>query len=154
MVTSFPFVTSLISDSTAHYLPRICYAYSKDLGYTWRNGQGDVIADLRKGETIRNDAPGIVAFDIAKGSGLMNQEAQTVDCAGGVHVLNRDTLNGAHMWKHYYRTPEGEFGGVFVASESISTPRANCLSTRRLELARHPPCRWLEARSSGCDQGR
>lgn len=79
------------------------------MGYTWRNGLGEVIADLRKGETIRNDAPGIVAFDIPKGSGLMNQEAQTVDRAGGVHVLNRDTLDGELMWKHYYRAPDGGF---------------------------------------------
>lgn len=85
----------------------ICYAYSKDLGYTWHNGQGDQIADLRKGETISNEADGIVAVEIPKGSGLMNQEAQAVDYEGGVHVLNRDTLDGKHMWKHHYRTSNG-----------------------------------------------
>lgn len=85
----------------------ICYAYSEDLGYTWKNGDGTVVADLSKGETIANNAPGIVAFDIAKGKGLMNQEAQAVDPDGGVHVLNRDTLDGKHLWKHYLRPSEG-----------------------------------------------
>lgn len=85
----------------------LCYAYSEDMGRTWRNGAGGVVADLGKGETIANDAPGIVAFEIPKGSGLINQEAQAVDHDGGVHVLNRDTLDGQHLWKHYYRTPKG-----------------------------------------------
>ncbi|KAK3936229.1 hypothetical protein QBC46DRAFT_395650 [Diplogelasinospora grovesii] len=85
----------------------ICYAYSDDKGYTWKNGQGQVIADLRKGGSITNDALGIVAFEIPKNSGLMNQEAQAVDQDGGVHVLNRDTVDGEYLWKHYYRSPDG-----------------------------------------------
>ncbi|KAK0624553.1 hypothetical protein B0T17DRAFT_492645 [Bombardia bombarda] len=85
----------------------ICYAYSDDNGYTWRNGAADVIADLKQGGTITNDAPGIVAFDIPRGSGLMNQEAQAIDHDGGVHVLNRDTTDGDYLWKHYYRSPQG-----------------------------------------------
>lgn len=88
----------------------ICYAYSDDKGYTWRNSAGRVIADLREGGTITNDSDGIVAFDIPKNSGLTNQEAQAVDQDGGVHVLNRDTTDGGDcsMWKHYYRSPGGE----------------------------------------------
>ncbi|KAK3299741.1 uncharacterized protein B0H64DRAFT_227 [Chaetomium fimeti] len=89
----------------------ICYAYSDDMGNTWSNGAGKVIARLHAGETITNNAEGIVAFEIPKGSGLTNQEAQAVDQEGGVHVLNRDTLDGGHgacpMWKHYYRSPHG-----------------------------------------------
>ncbi|KAL2133263.1 hypothetical protein VTI74DRAFT_2606 [Chaetomium olivicolor] len=85
----------------------ICYAFSDDKGYTWKNGAGKVIADLRKGETIANDAEGIVAFDIPKNSGLSNQEAQAVDQDGGIHILNRETLGAGPMWKHYYRSPGG-----------------------------------------------
>jgi hypothetical protein len=98
----------------------LCYAYSDDLGYTWENGAGKVVARLDKGETITNDAEGIVAFEIPKGSGLTNQEAQAVDHEGGVHVLNRDTLDGGDvpMWKHYYRSPDGEF----VFKPSVSEP--------------------------------
>jgi hypothetical protein len=36
---------------------------------------------------------------------LTNQEAQAVDHAGGVHVLNRDNLDGELLWRHYYRDP-------------------------------------------------
>lgn len=85
----------------------VCYAYSEDLGYTWRNGNGELIADLREGQTIDNSSEGIVAFEIPKGSGLMNQEAQAVDQEGGVHILNRDTLDGINVWRHYYRAPSG-----------------------------------------------
>ncbi|KAL7620812.1 hypothetical protein AAE478_009810 [Parahypoxylon ruwenzoriense] len=85
----------------------ICYAYSDDGGLTWRNGAGALIADLGRGESVRPDSPGITAFEIPKGKGLTNQEAQAVDSAGGVHVLNRDALDGEIRWKHYYRSPEG-----------------------------------------------
>lgn len=87
----------------------ICYAYSEDKGYTWKNGAGDMIADLSNGETIANDTEGIVAFEIPKNSGLSNQEAQAVDQDGGVHVLNRDKVDGGDtpVWKHYYRSPDG-----------------------------------------------
>ncbi|KAI1128738.1 hypothetical protein F5Y10DRAFT_291660 [Nemania abortiva] len=82
----------------------ICYAWSSDGGVRWRSGpRGDVIADLGKGESILPTSPGIVAFEIPKGSGLMNQEAQAVDHEGGVHVLNRDSLDdGVIRWRHYY----------------------------------------------------
>lgn len=88
----------------------ICYAYSDDFGYTWANSAGKTVARLREGETITNDTEGIAVFQVPKGSGLTNQEAQAVDQEGGVHVLNRDTLDGGKhpRWKHYYRSPTGE----------------------------------------------
>lgn len=96
----------------------ICYAYAdvqspssaggggaEALG-VWYNGAGEVVAGLGE-EGVRPDAGGITAFAIPKGSGLANQEAQAVDGRGGVHVLNRDNLDGEMRWKHYYRSPEG-----------------------------------------------
>ncbi|KAI3324666.1 hypothetical protein HD806DRAFT_51635 [Xylariaceae sp. AK1471] len=86
----------------------ICYAWSEDGGVRWRSNtsQGDVIADLDAGESILPTSPGIVAFAIPKGSGLINQEAQAVDSEGGVHVLNRDSVDGGvQKWKHYYLDP-------------------------------------------------
>lgn len=94
----------------------ICYAYSDDGGRTWKNGAGEVIADLAKGESVRPDSKGIVAFDIPKGSGLSNQEAQAVDGEGGVHVLNRDAVDGEQKWKHYYRSPDGQLAFFFIIS--------------------------------------
>jgi hypothetical protein len=86
----------------------ICYAYSENRGETWKNAQGKEIARLSLGETIRNDTEGIVAFNIPKGSGLMNQESQAIDQDGGVHVLNRRTDENGLMWKHFYRPPSGK----------------------------------------------
>ena len=87
----------------------ICFAYSEDEGRTWCNGAGDRVADLARGEAVMPSSPGIVAFRIPKGSGLINQESQAVDHHGGVHVLNRDNRHGELRRKHYYRSPEGEF---------------------------------------------
>ncbi|KAI1632501.1 hypothetical protein F4809DRAFT_656286 [Biscogniauxia mediterranea] len=85
----------------------ICFAWSGDGGRTWRSGAGDLVGDLPAGRPIVPGAPGIVAFAIPRGSGLANQEAQAVDHAGGVHVLNRDCVGGEQRWKHYYRSPDG-----------------------------------------------
>ncbi|KAJ3454145.1 hypothetical protein MRS44_018039 [Fusarium solani] len=87
----------------------ICYVYSEDQGVTWKNGAGDVIAVLTDpfSNSVRPDSPGITAFSIPKHTGLSNQEAQVVDHAGGVHILNRDRTSGLQMWKHYYRNPAG-----------------------------------------------
>ncbi|KAK6815782.1 hypothetical protein PG987_016548 [Apiospora arundinis] len=89
-------------------------------GQIWRNGAGDVIADLRRGESILPSSKDVTAFRIPKGAGLTNQEAQAVDHDGGVHVLNRDCCHHTHKddkddndtnkkvvkWKHYYRDPD------------------------------------------------
>ncbi|KAJ0122675.1 hypothetical protein J7T55_003190 [Diaporthe amygdali] len=133
----------------------MCYAYSEDLGYSWKNGNGKVIADLRKGETIDNSSEGIVAFDIPKGSGLMNQEAQAVDQDGGVHVLNRDTLDGINVWRHYYRAPGGTWTSRAV--RPIDKPRRGRMAVTKtgdlLFILPHtaaPVIRILKAaRSSG-----
>ncbi|RYP54524.1 hypothetical protein DL768_000726 [Monosporascus sp. mg162] len=113
----------------------ICYAYSDDGGRTWCNGAGERVADLSRGESIRPDSPGIVAFEIPRGSGLHNQESQAVDHSGGVHVLNRDNLDGEQRWKHYYRSSDGSSpllahpligpsGFVVIPSEGTWTQRA------------------------------
>ncbi|KAK1671075.1 hypothetical protein BDP55DRAFT_754098 [Colletotrichum godetiae] len=64
----------------------ICYAYSNDRGYTWKNGQDETIAPLNEGGSITPYCPGLVAFEIPKGRGLTNQEAQAVDQEGG-HII-------------------------------------------------------------------
>ncbi|KAK9769376.1 hypothetical protein SCAR479_13935 [Seiridium cardinale] len=87
----------------------ICFAYSEDDGVTWKNGASEQVADLSRGKSITPESPGIVAFEIPKGSGLSNQESQAVDHDGGVHVLNRDKMSGEQKWKHYYRSSDGKW---------------------------------------------
>ncbi|KAK0735264.1 hypothetical protein B0T26DRAFT_691320 [Lasiosphaeria miniovina] len=142
----------------------ICYAYSDDQGYTWNNGSGKVVADLKDGGTIDNKSEGIVAFRIPKGSGLMNQEAQAVDHDGGVHVLNRDTLDGGtYLWKHYYRSPEGTWrqqgiqpidgtrrgrlaisknGDLFLILPETTTPRIRILKATKASGYSHYEKVW------------
>ncbi|KAK4444152.1 hypothetical protein QBC34DRAFT_188154 [Podospora aff. communis PSN243] len=83
----------------------LCYAWSTDLGNTWKNTAGATIANVGSQETISNHSPVVTVFEISKGCGLTNQEAQAVDHAGGVHVLNRDNVDGELVWRHYYRDP-------------------------------------------------
>ncbi|KAK0732363.1 hypothetical protein B0T21DRAFT_384678 [Apiosordaria backusii] len=92
----------------------LCYCYSDDLGKTWKNGQGKVIASGDLGtNTVDNNSEGIVAFRIPKGLRLTNQESQVADLDGGVHVLNRNSVpvgpgssdGTITHWKHYYKAP-------------------------------------------------
>ncbi|EXF84508.1 hypothetical protein CFIO01_09636 [Colletotrichum fioriniae PJ7] len=107
----------------------ICYAYSDDGGYTWKNGQDETIASLRDGGSITPDCPGLVAFNIPKGRGLTNQEAQAVDQEGGVHVLNRDTMDAENLWKHYYRSPNGTWTQHAIGP--VPSPRRGRLAISR-----------------------
>ena len=87
--------------------------------YTWKNGSGEIIADLTSEvkKSIMPDSPGIVAFNIPKNSGLSNQEAQVVDHDGGVHIPNRDCLDGVQRWKHYYLDPSGTYERLSTSLE-------------------------------------
>lgn len=85
------------------------YSYSDDLGRGWNNDLGHAVAQLDKGESVRPETEGIKVITIPKGCGVHNQEDQVVDYDGGVHVLNRDTMNGNMKWKHYYRSPNGMY---------------------------------------------
>ncbi|KIP05056.1 hypothetical protein PHLGIDRAFT_129115 [Phlebiopsis gigantea 11061_1 CR5-6] len=80
------------------------YAFSPDLGVTWLNTWGQQIADTRAEEPILPVSAGITVFSIPKYGGILNQEAQTVDSAGRVHVLNRENTTGFEQWFHYWRS--------------------------------------------------
>ncbi|GJE93615.1 BNR repeat-containing protein [Phanerochaete sordida] len=79
------------------------YASSADLGTTWTNTWGQPIANCTAGAPILPNSPGITVFSIPKYGGILNQEAQAVDAAGRVHVLNRENTTGAERWYHYWR---------------------------------------------------
>ncbi|KAJ8509343.1 hypothetical protein ONZ45_g8479 [Pleurotus djamor] len=117
------------------------YAYSPDLGFTWKNTWGQVIAnlhandstsedvsgvssqselfglshmdDIRVGNTVQPNSPGIAVFSIPKFGGILNQESQTVDADGRVHVLNREntTADGVERWYHYWKGTNAK-GGI------------------------------------------
>ncbi|KAF9495547.1 hypothetical protein BDN71DRAFT_1506683 [Pleurotus eryngii] len=116
------------------------YAYSSDGGYTWKNTWGQAVANvhaptipstaeassevrrignLPPGTPIAPTSPGIVVFGIPKFGGILNQEAQTVDSAGRVHVLNRENGTGVEQWFHYWRTSSSD---KFTSGYWIRTP--------------------------------
>lgn len=44
-------------------------------------------------------SPGILAYKTsADNKGITNQESQAVDSEGGVHVLNREEVDGLERW--------------------------------------------------------
>lgn len=95
------------------------YAYSDDFGETWNNSHGDVMAKLGGEQengievTIKNGAKGARVFEIPMGSGILNQEAQCADWAGGFWAVNREKLDMQETWVVYYRDPKGlRFGFV------------------------------------------
>lgn len=82
----------------------LAYAYSEDLGSTWKNNDGEEL-----GSTVRPGSPGIHVFEIPQNSGILNQEGQTVDNSGRVHVVNREIVDGTLTWLHYWRDEQGSW---------------------------------------------
>lgn len=76
----------------------IAYAYSADEGATWRNGADQVLA-ASPGEAITIASPGIDVASYDRTWSLHNQQAQTVDGQGRVHIL---------MWHRRPEIPNAE----------------------------------------------
>jgi len=92
------------------------YAFSDDLGETWKNSEGKKIAALclrpasGLGMTsILPGAEGVRVFEIPMGSGILNQEAQAADWEGGFWALNRENVEGKERWVVYRKDVEGIF---------------------------------------------
>lgn len=83
------------------------YAYSDDLGQTWKNTRGASIATAGS-NPITPSSTGVTVYSISQNSGILNQEGQTVDRRGRVHVLNRDSRSGGFKWYHYWRDTNGK----------------------------------------------
>ncbi|KAI0804604.1 hypothetical protein BC629DRAFT_1192226 [Irpex lacteus] len=79
------------------------YAYSPDTGYTWYNNWKQQIANTSAQVPVVPVSAGIIIFGIPKYGGILNQEAQTIDSTGRLHVLNRENTTGIEQWYHYWR---------------------------------------------------
>lgn len=105
------------------------YASSIDLGSTWENNAGEAL-----GSTITPDSPGIHVIEIPQNSGILNQEGQTVDNSGRVHVVNREILDGTLTWLHYWRDEEGTWSRNPIRHELGPLTQTG----HRGKLAAHP----------------
>ena len=67
----------------------LCYAYSEDNGLSWKNNFGELIWDdtLEVPYAPVLNTPGIVAYEIDEGYGLMNTHSQAVDSEGRIHTV-------------------------------------------------------------------
>lgn len=97
----------------------LCYAYSDDLGQTWKNNAGDEIA-VRGEQFITADSPGLAVLNIPPGSSYQNGGSMTVNASGDIYVLMKGP-NKRPLFAHrdastgdWIRT-EGTSVGVFVA---------------------------------------
>ena len=55
-------------------------------------------------------------------SGILNQEAQTVDEAGRIHVLNRENTTGVEHWYHYWRSTTAHWTRTPLILTSEASP--------------------------------
>lgn len=103
------------------------YAYSDDGGQTWRNNEGQQIADLNNGDSIELADRGIVVREIPVFSWLMNQTTMVIDSRNRPHVITyhltepvrpenlkhdppRDVYAKLRM-HHYWRDEQGTWQG-------------------------------------------
>ncbi|QSZ29712.1 hypothetical protein DSL72_004229 [Monilinia vaccinii-corymbosi] len=99
------------------------FAYSDDVGKTWKSSDGSTLAvlDGKEENTILPESKARV-FEIPMGSGILNQEAQAVDWDGGFWVLNRENGMGEQQWILYYRESTGKWTKSAVPAEFINKP--------------------------------
>ncbi len=113
----------------------ICYAYSPDHGVTWFNNAGALIADTSLGQRIRVDTPGIVVVPLDGRQQLINQQAQTVDDQGRVHVLVRHRRQEPD---YEWTLGDGAFSGPKTAYHHyVRDPATGVWSGMRLPVT-HP----------------
>ncbi|PWY66796.1 hypothetical protein BO94DRAFT_561269 [Aspergillus sclerotioniger CBS 115572] len=100
------------------------HAYSRDNGVSWYGSDHQPVAILssRPGTGLDSQDGRLRAKDIPRNSGIMNQEAQHVDANGGVHVLNRENVNGNETWMHYYRSSLSDQWASFALPGLYPTP--------------------------------
>lgn len=64
----------------------ICYIYSDDDGRTWNNAAGTKIGTVES-SPVTLTSPGLIVMPMSTNRGLINQESQTVDSKGKIHIL-------------------------------------------------------------------
>lgn len=96
----------------------LLYAYSDDVGRTWKNQSGATIA-VAGSSFISINSPGIIGWSIPQRRNYINNSAMTVDAQGRVHVVAwhlpdaapdqtfTTSLGSASRFIHYWRGTNG-----------------------------------------------
>ncbi|SCV71277.1 BQ2448_2865 [Microbotryum intermedium] len=117
----------------------LCYAYSppeKDgsgPGVRWYASDGRQVG-TSSSSPILPSTSGILAFNIPKYSGILNQEAQCIAPRGGFHVLNRELIGGVVTW-FVYSLIDGKWAKepLPVLPPSQTSARGKILVSRKSE---------------------
>ena len=132
----------------------ICYAYSPDRGVKWYNNAGTLIADNSgsSGPTVPTnisvESPGIVVVPLDSRQMLINQQSQTVDAQGRVHVVvSHRRQDPGYEWT----LGDGAFGGVDDAYHHyVRDPGTGVWTRQILPLSQQPGNRPdIEATTNG-----
>lgn len=132
----------------------ICYAYSPDRGVKWYNNAGTLIADNSGSSgasipaNISVTSPGIVVVPLDSRQMLINQQTQTVDAQGRVHVLvSHRRQEAGFEWV----LGDGAFGGAEDAYHHyVRDPATRVWTRQRLPLTELPGSRPdIEAAANG-----
>ncbi|HEY1684525.1 MAG TPA: BNR repeat-containing protein [Tepidisphaeraceae bacterium] len=113
----------------------ICFAYSDDAGFTWKNNSGQTITNVDGKDglprRITVNSPGIAVFPISQYFALMNTQAQAVDRRGQLHTLmyHRDPGTTFHsVWDpaqcsyyHSWRDAKGTWHTTVLSREVIGS---------------------------------
>ncbi len=91
----------------------ISYAYSDDGGDTWLNNAGVVVGTIANPITMEaqvgNNSKGLIVVPMDRGNTLMNQQAQTADNFGGVHMVMWHKTDDAPKQTGFTTTPAAYF---------------------------------------------
>jgi len=132
----------------------ICYAYSPDRGVKWYNNAGTLIADNSgtSGPTVPTnisvESPGIVVVPLDSRQMLINQQSQTVDAQGRVHVVvSHRRQDPGYEWT----LGDGAFGGADdVYHHYVRDPGTGDWTRHILPLSQQPGSRPdIEAAANG-----
>lgn len=132
----------------------ICYAYSPDRGVKWYNNAGTLIADNSgsSGPSIPANisvaSPGIVVVPLDSRQMLINQQSQTVDAQGRVHVVvTHRRQEPGYEWT----LGDSAFGGADDAYHHyVRDPATRVWTRHQLPLSQQPGSRPdIEAAANG-----
>ena len=80
------------------------YIYSEDNGRTWCDNSGSVIGTTGS-DPVTIEEPKVWTIPVS--NGLINQEAQTIDHEGRIHLFMRRNVSGKNYQFHYWRDIDG-----------------------------------------------
>ena len=104
----------------------VCYAYSDDFGFTWKNDKGIEVANMPKGTSITVTSPDIIVVSSPFESWIMNQGSMAFDSYNNPHVfiyrsttITPDVAKTNQHYIHYWKDKTGVWKSQYVDDTSV-----------------------------------